>query len=102
MSKRIGMIQNSLTAQVKECMDVKLAVDVHSKRFTSLEERLWVNEQMFQDCPLQLQALEARLRELETNHVLHGNRLCSFDEQLTQSVDGFNARHFSENFQKFF
>ena len=35
MSKRIGMIQNSLTAQVKECMDVKLAVDVHSKSFTS-------------------------------------------------------------------
>ena len=102
MSKRIGMIQNSLTAQVKECMDVKLAVDVHSKRFTTLDERLRVNEQRFQDCPLQLLALEARLRELETNHVLHGDRLCSFDEQLTQRVDGFNARHFSDNFQRFF
>ena len=102
MSKRIGKIQNSLTAQVKECIDVKLAVDVHSTRFTSLDERLRVNEQRFQDCPLQLQALEARLRELETNHVLHGDRLCSFDERLTQSVDGFNARHFSDNFQKCF
>ena len=102
MSKRMNMIQNLLTAQVKECMDVKLAVDVHSKRFTSLDERLRVNEQRFQDCPLQLQALEARLRELETNHVLHGDTLCSFDERLTQGVDGFNARHFSDNFQTFF
>ena len=83
MSKRIRMIQNSFTPQVKECMDNKLAVDVHLKRFTSLDERLRVNEQMFQDCPLQLQALEARLRELETNHLLHGDSLCSFDERLT-------------------
>ena len=102
MSKRIGMIPNSLTAQVKECMDVKLAVDVHSKRFTSLDERLRVNEQRFQDCPLQLQAFGARLRELETNHVLHGDRLCSFDERLTQRVDGFTARHFGDNLQKLF
>ena len=99
MSKRIGMIQNSLVEQVKECMDVNLAVDVHSKRFTSLDERLRVKEQWLQDCPLELQALEARLRELETNHFLHGDRLCSFDERLTQSVDCFNARHFSDNFQ---
>ena len=102
MSKRIGMIQNSLTAQLKECMAVKLAVDVHSKRFTSLDKRLRVNEQRFQDCPLHLQALEARLRELGTNRVLHGDRLCSFDERLTQSVDGVNTHHFSDNFQKFF
>ena len=102
MSKQIGMIRNSLTAQVKECVDVRLAVDVHSKRFTSLDERLRVNEQRFEDCPLQLQALEARLRELEGNHVLHGDRLCSFDERLKQSVDGFNARHFSDNFQRSF
>ena len=102
MSKRIGMIQNCFTAHVREYMDVKLAVDVHSKRFTSLDEHLRVNEQRFQDCPLQLQALEARFRELETNHVLHGDRLCSFDERLTQSVNGFNARHFSDNFEKFF
>ena len=102
MSKQIGMIQNSLTAQVKECMDVQLAVDVHSKRFTSLDERLRVHKQRFQDCPLQLQVLEARLRELKTNHVLHGDRFCSFDEQLTRGVDGFNAPHFSDNLQRFF
>ena len=39
MSKRIRMIQNSFTPQVKECMDVKLALDVHLKRFASFDEQ---------------------------------------------------------------
>ena len=102
MSERMGMIQNSLTAQVKECMDVKVPVDARWKRFTSLDERLRVNEQRIRGSPLQLQALEARLRGLKTNHVLHGDRLWSFDERLTQGIDGINALHFSDNFQTFF
>ena len=101
LAERIGMIQISSTAQVKECMDLKVAVDIHSKRFTSLDQRLRVNEQRFQDCPLQLQVYEARLEEVETNHVLHGDRLCSFHEQLIQRVDSFNAHHCSDNFQSF-